>query len=457
MTLHIVILAAGIGSRMNSNIPKVLHTIGGKPMLEHVVDTAFQLSPEQIHIIVGHQATQIQEKYCHLKVNWILQQEQLGTGHAVKLALAHIPDHSQVLVLYADVPLISPETLLLLINYQKDIENNLLPLGLLLTTVQNPHGLGRIIRDDTGQIHAIVEEKDANASEKNINEIYTGICSAAAKDLKQWLPQIKANNQQKEYYLTEIVALAVKANLPIRDISTNNQMEIQGVNNKVQLNQLERFWQQQYAFKLMNEGVTIADVNRIDIRGSLECAKDVFIDVNNIFKGKVTVGENTYIASNCVLNNVSIGNNCEILSNSVLEDCEIGDNCKIGPFARIRTGTKLENFVKIGNFVETKKAIIGSNTKANHLSYLGDVIIGNNVNIGAGTITCNYDGKNKHQTNIENGAFIGSGTQIVAPVSIGENATIGAGSTIRKNVADNELAVSENKQKSIAGWGLKKK
>ena len=450
MALHIVILAAGQGKRMYSTMSKVLHAVGGQPMLARVVATAQCLKPERIHVIIGHGGAQIRQAMPQLAVNWIEQQAQLGTGHAVMQALPHIPSTSTVLVLYADVPLIQVETLQALIAQPAS-------LSLLLATMDDPTGLGRIVRKTGGQIYEIVEEKDASIEQKQIKEIYSGICCAKAADLHRWLPKLNNDNAQGEYYLTEIITKAVADQLSVEGLQVTDNIEILGVNNRLQLQQLERALQARIATKLMLSGVTLADAARIDVRGELECGIDVFIDVNTVFIDKVVIGEGSSIGANFTLKQVIIGANCEILPNSVIENCTIGDACHVGPFARLRPGTQLAEGCKIGNFVETKNAVFDKASKASHLSYLGDVTIGKKVNIGAGTITCNYDGVNKHQTIIEDGVFIGSDTQLVAPVTVGENATIGAGSTIRKNVPAGELTLTEAKQKTIYGWARPKK
>ncbi|NDH68270.1 MAG: bifunctional N-acetylglucosamine-1-phosphate uridyltransferase/glucosamine-1-phosphate acetyltransferase [Gammaproteobacteria bacterium] len=426
MALHIVILAAGLGQRMRSTLPKVLHTVAGRSMLERVIDTAQTQAPEKIHVIIGHAADTIQAACQASPVNWIAQAEQLGTGHAVLQALPHIPADADVLVLYGDVPLLRAETLAALIKLGQKHQQ---ALALLVATVPNPLGLGRIIRDEQQQIVAIIEEKDANPAQRAIAEIYSGICCTSAANLQRWLPKTTQKNAQKEYYFTDIIGLA----------------------------QVERIWQRRVAEQLLLSGVGIADANRIDIRGTLLCEQDVFIDINTVFKGQVHIGAGSVIGPNCVLSHVTIGAHCKIETASVLENCIIGDNCQIGPFARIRPGTQLAAHCKIGNFVEAKQAIFGEHSKANHLSYLGDVTIGSHVNIGAGTITCNYDGANKNQTIIEDGVNIGSDTQLVAPVTIGKNATIGAGSTIRSNAPPDQLTLSISQQKTIPGWKRKKK
>lgn len=448
MSLHIVILAAGQGKRMHSATSKVLHKIGGQSMLERVVETAACLVPDGIHVIYGHGGEQLRRALPDLPVNWVFQAEQLGTGHAVMQALSHIPVASQVLVLSADVPLIQVDTLQALINLCKPMPS----LGLLLASIADPYGLGRIVRNEQGDIRAIVEEKDATPQQRQIREIYSGICCATAMDLHRWLPALSSNNIQGEYYLTEIIAMAVGEHVPIVSLQAADCMEIQGVNNRAQLHQLERIWQSRIATRLMHAGVTLADAARVDVRGELHCGTDIFIDVNNVFAGRVVIGNGCTIGPNCVLTNVTMGDNCEILANSVLDNSSLGNDCHVGPFARLRPGTVLADRCKIGNFVETKKAVLGEDSKAGHLSYLGDVTIGRHVNIGAGTITCNYDGLNKHQTVIEDGAFIGSDTQLIAPVIVGENATIGAGSTLRRNAPANALTLTESLQKTLHGW-----
>ena len=457
MSLNIVILAAGQGKRMHSTTPKVLHKVGGTPMLKRVVDTARCLNPDGIHVIIGHEALQIKRALPTLPVNWVLQGEQLGTGHAVKQALPFIPETSLVLVLSADVPLIKAVTLQALVDLCRPANGHESPLSLLLASVDDPQGLGRIVRDEHEHIQAIVEEKDASEKQRQIKEVYSGICCVNVAMLNRWLPKLNSKNAQGEYYLTDIIAMAVAEKLSISSISVSDCMDIQGVNNRLQLQQVERACQMRIASRLMLEGVTLADAARIDVRGELICGMDVFIDVNTIFSGHVVLGDGCIIGANCSLNEVILGANCEILPNSVLDNCHIGNDCHVGPFARLRPGTELAAGCKIGNFVETKKAIFGSNSKASHLSYLGDVTLGKNVNIGAGTITCNYDGVNKHQTVILDGVFVGSDTQLIAPVTVGENATIGAGSTIYKDVPAGELTLTEAKQKTVYGWLRPKK
>jgi bifunctional UDP-N-acetylglucosamine pyrophosphorylase / glucosamine-1-phosphate N-acetyltransferase len=442
--LHIIILAAGQGKRMYSDTPKVLHTLGGVPMLTRVVDTAQLLNPDAIHVIYGYNGAHIIQASPHLPVHWIHQAEQLGTGHAVMQALPHIPIDAHVLILSADVPLIQIDTLQQLLKLDG--------LALLVARLDEPYGLGRIIRNQDNKVIAIQEEKDASTEEKLICEIYSGMCATSAKNLSQWLPQLSNKNVQCEYYLTDIIRLALTQNIPINTLTAPHAFEILGVNNRTQLHQLERIYQSRAAHQLLEQGVTLADANRFDLRGQLMCGKDVFIDVNCVFTGTVILGDGCRIGPNCTITDTTLGAHCNIQPNSVLEGCQIDAHCHIGPFARLRSGTKLAPHCKVGNFVETKKAQFDEGSKASHLSYLGDVTIGKAVNIGAGTITCNYDGVNKHQTIIEDNAFIGSDTQLIAPITVGKNATIGAGSTLRKNAPPDELTLTESKQKTVYGW-----
>jgi bifunctional UDP-N-acetylglucosamine pyrophosphorylase/glucosamine-1-phosphate N-acetyltransferase len=457
MSLHIVILAAGQGKRMNSNTPKPLFKLGGKEMLRRVVETAQKFKPEAIHVVVGYQYREIETALSTLPVNWVMQSERLGTGHALLQALPNIPQTSQVLVLSADVPLIAVDTLSALIKQASEAVEKTMPLVLLVAKVPDPKGFGRILRDDNGQVISIIEEKDADEKLRQCNEIYSGICIAQARDFMRWLPQVGSDNAQGEYYLTQVIALAATEGLPVVAISAVDPFEVLGVNDRLQLGQLERHLQYSLAKELMIQGVSIADPLRIDIRGELCCGKDVFIDINCIFSGSVVIGDECIIGANVSLNHVTLGKGVQVLSNSVLEHCNIGDECAIGPFARLRPGTELAQGCKIGNFVETKNAKLANNSKASHLSYLGDVMVGKDVNIGAGTITCNYDGVNKYQTVIGDGVFIGSDSQLIAPVVIGDNATIGAGSTICKDVPAGELTLTEAKQKTIYGWQRPKK
>ena len=447
MTLDVVILAAGQGSRMRSKLPKVLHKIAGKSMLMHVVEVAVQIGADNTHIVIGHGADLVKENIANHTVKWSLQAEQKGTGHAVAQALPAIENDAQVIILYGDVPLISAETLSTLLD---DKAAN--ALSLLTVKLADPNGYGRIIRDSEDQVVAIVEQKDASAQQLAVNEVNTGIMATSASNLKRWLPLLKSNNAQGEYYLTDIVAMAVADNIPIDVCHASHPMEVQGANNRLQLQQLERFYQQQAAIALMAGGATLADATRIDIRGVLQTGEDVYIDVNCVFEGEVSLGDGVRIGPNCHIINSKVSRHCEVKSNSVIEGAVLAESCTIGPFARLRPGTVLARGVKIGNFVETKKANIGIDSKVSHLSYIGDAEIGRDVNIGAGTITCNYDGVNKFKTQIADGVFVGSNTALVAPVAVGKGATVGAGSTITGNIAEGELAVARAKQRNISSW-----
>ncbi len=446
MSLHIVILAAGQGSRMKSDLPKVLHKVAGKPMLQHVVDTVKELDADGIHIIVGHGAEKVKDTITG-DINWCHQAEQLGTGHAVAQALPNIPKDSKVLVLYGDVPLIAKDTLALMLDGVTEEK-----IALLTVQLENPKGYGRIIRNFEGNIKAIVEEKDATEEIKDINEINTGILALNANHLHKFIPQLGNNNAQGEYYLTDLIALANKAGNKIQAYHPEFEQEVQGVNNRLQLCELECWFQSRISEQLMLDGVTLYDPNRIDIRGTLVCGRDVEIDVNCIFIGNVELADGVTIGSNCIIENSKIGSNSVVFANSIIEDSTVAEDASIGPFARLRPGTKLANKTKIGNFVETKKTLVGEGSKINHLSYVGDTILGKNVNVGAGTITCNYDGVNKFQTELDDGVFVGSNSSLVAPVKVGKDATIGAGSTITKDVTSEQLAIARSKQKNIDGW-----
>ena len=450
--LHVVILAAGQGSRMKSELPKVLHPIAGRPMLHHVIDTAKQLGAEKIHTVIGHGADQVRQTTEEVSVNWVTQSEQLGTGHAVAQALPDLPDDARVLVLYGDVPLTRHETLDGLVG---TLDDN--TLGLLTVTMDNPQGYGRIVRNNDGDVQSIVEQKDASPEQQQIREVNTGILAVSAKHLKSWLPTLSNSNAQGEYYLTDIIAMAVEQGLRVSVSQPENPFEVQGVNNRLQLAELERWYQRQQADRLMTEGATLADPARVDVRGELSIGNDLWIDVNVVFEGKVSLGSNVSIGPGCVIKDATIADGAEIKANSVIEGAVIGAKAQIGPFARIRPGTELAANTKVGNFVETKKAIVGEGSKINHLSYVGDASLGRNVNVGAGTITCNYDGVNKYQTVLGDGVFVGSNTALVAPVTVAAEATIGAGSTITRDVADHELAVARGRQRNIAGWEKPKK
>jgi bifunctional UDP-N-acetylglucosamine pyrophosphorylase/glucosamine-1-phosphate N-acetyltransferase len=450
--LSVIILAAGKGKRMYSALPKVLHRVGGIPLLEHVLRTASHLNAEQIIVVHGNGGEQVCQAMAHWPVTWVKQVKQLGTGHAVLQAIASIPTHHQLVILYGDIPLISSETLQLLL---KDAPPN--GIGLLTAQFSDPTGYGRIIRDAEQQIIAIVEQRDASPEEQCIQEINTGILTAQANYLQEWLPKLKSHNQQAEYYLTDIIAMAVAAGCPVKSVTAQCVAEVQGINDHMQLAMVERYYQAQQAKKIMLQGVTLLDPQRFDLRGELQAEQDVIIDANVIIEGNVSLGANCRVGANTVLRNVRAGANVVFKENCVIEDAQIGEGCIIGPFARIRPGTHLASNVHIGNFVELKKSTIGENTKAGHLAYLGDAVIGKNVNVGAGTITCNYDGVNKNTTVIEDGAFIGSDVMLVAPVTVGENATIGAGSTISRDVPADRLTVARAQQKTIENWSRPKK
>ncbi|HLV76438.1 MAG TPA: bifunctional UDP-N-acetylglucosamine diphosphorylase/glucosamine-1-phosphate N-acetyltransferase GlmU [Marinobacter sp.] len=450
--LHVVILAAGQGSRMKSALPKVLHPVAGKPMLHHVIETAKQLGAEKIHTVIGHGADQVRASLQDDSVHWVLQTEQLGTGHAVAQALPALPDNARVLVLYGDVPLTRKDTLEAMVQ-GLDQRN----LALLTVNLDNPQGYGRIVRNDDGLVQAIVEQKDATAEQQQIREVNTGILAVSASHLKSWLPTLSNSNAQGEYYLTDIIAMAVAHGLGVTVSQPQTPFEVQGVNNRLQLAELERWYQRQQAERLMTEGATLADPARLDVRGELTIGNDLWIDVNVVFEGRVSLGSNVSIGPNCVIRDAVIADGAEIRANSVIDGAVIGAEAQIGPFARLRPGTELAARTKVGNFVETKKAVVGEGSKINHLSYVGDASLGRNVNVGAGTITCNYDGVNKFETRLGDGVFVGSNTSLVAPVTVAAEATIGAGSTITRDVSEGELAVARGKQRNVSGWQRPKK
>ena len=446
--LNIVILAAGKGKRMCSSLPKVLHPLAGKPLLMHVVNLARNLSPDQICIVIGHGGEFVKNSIQDSELIWVKQEPQLGTGHALLQAQPHLGQEGATLVLYGDVPLVSLTTLTRLIEVASDKN-----FGILTAVLEDPYGYGRIIRDNnTNAIKGIVEQKDATESQKTINEINTGIMVIPNAYLHEWLPRLENKNAQQEYYLTDIVKMAVDQNVSVVSSEAIHDWEILGVNSRQQLAQLERIYQQENAKKLLDNGVMLFDPSRIDVRGELICGNDVEIDINCVFEGSVTLGDGVKVKANCILKDVTVANGTIIQPFSNIEDAKIGANCKIGPYSRIRPETQLVDNVHIGNFVEVKKSRIASGSKVNHLSYIGDTIIGQNVNIGAGTITCNYDGAYKHQTIIEDNVFVGSDTQLVAPVKVSYGSTIGAGSTITKDTPENELSLSRSKQISIIGW-----
>jgi bifunctional UDP-N-acetylglucosamine pyrophosphorylase/glucosamine-1-phosphate N-acetyltransferase len=448
MFTDVIILAAGQGSRMKSKLPKVLHCVAGKPMVKHVIDNAKQLGDIALHIVIGHGAQQLKDALLDEKVNFALQAEQLGTGHAVARALPLVNPQGVSLILYGDVPLTHAATLEKLISSAKQGH-----LGLLTVKLANPTGYGRIIRNAVNDVVAIVEQKDASPEQLTISEVNTGIMAVPTALLNEWLPQLSANNAQGEYYLTDIIAMAASQGVRIEAQHPNCEQEVQGVNNRMQLAELERWYQRQQAEQLMINGATLADPSRVDVRGEVvQQGGDQYIDINTVFEGRVVLGQGVVIDPNCTLTNCEIGDFVHIKANSVLESCKIAEHCDVGPFARIRPGTELAAGVKVGNFVETKKAIIGEGSKVSHLTYIGDALIGKNVNIGAGTITCNYDGVNKFVTEIGDESFIGSNTALVAPVKVGAGATVGAGSTVTKEVPAGQLAVTRSKQINIENW-----
>ena len=443
--LNIVILAAGKGTRMYSEKPKVLHALAGKPLVQHVLDCAAMLKPTQVCVVYGYGGEAVPKAMQHYAATFVLQNPQLGTGHAVQQALPHLDDASNTLVLYGDVPLIQCSTL-----HQMQQAGD----GLVVLTInlKKPSGYGRIVRDAQDRVLSIIEEKDATPEQRKIEEVNTGILLAPTKMLRNWLAKLQNNNTQGEYYLTDIVSMAVQQGVAVHTVQPAHEWEIHGINSKSQLAKLERTWQLVEAERLLEQGVTLADPARIDVRGKLSCGRDVEIDVGCIFEGEVSLGDRVRVGAYSVITNSRIAAETHIAPYSYIDSSEVGANCKIGPYARLRPGTKLGDEVHIGNFVEVKNSEIAANSKANHLSYIGDSTIGSRVNIGAGTITCNYDGANKYRTIIEDDVFIGSDTQLVAPVTVGKGATIGAGSTITRNAPEGELTLSRNKQVTVAGW-----
>lgn len=444
--LSVVILAAGKGTRMYSDLPKVLHKVAGKPMVKHVIDTAKQLSADQIHLIYGHGADLLKERLANEPVNWVFQAEQLGTGHAMQQAAPFFKDDENIVMLYGDAPLITKETLEKLIAAKP--ENG---IALLTVKLDNPTGYGRIIREN-GSVVAIVEQKDANPEQLKITEVNTGVMVSDGASFKKWLARLDNNNAQGEYYMTDVIGLANQDGFQVAAVTADDIMEVEGANNRLQLNALERYYQRKQAKALLLAGVSLADPERFDLRGELVHGKDCEIDINVIIEGKVTLGNNVKIGAGAVLKNVTLHDNVEIKPYSVLEDSIIGESADVGPFARLRPGAELAAKAHVGNFVEIKKSVIGEGSKVGHLTYIGDTEVGANVNVGAGVITCNYDGANKFKTIIGDDVFVGSDSQLVAPVTIEKGATIGAGSTITKNVAENELVITRVPQRHIQGW-----
>jgi bifunctional UDP-N-acetylglucosamine pyrophosphorylase / glucosamine-1-phosphate N-acetyltransferase len=445
-SVEVCVLAAGMGTRMRSSRPKVLQHLAGRPLLAHILDTLDGLSPDKIHVVIGQEAELVRASFPNISnVNWVLQKDRLGTGHAVLQAVEDFSSDARVLILLSDAPLITEETLNAMLQLDCD-------LGVLSVDMVDPHNYGRIIRDSSGAVTAIVEERDATDEQRKIPEINTGGMVAKAGLLKDWLNQIDCDNAQKEYLLTDIVSIAASAGCKVAAYKTSEVIEVTGINNFEQLANLEREHQRKNAAKLMEKGVHIIDPSRFDLRGEVVAGKDVRIDINVILEGKVELGDGVTIGPNCTIKDCSIGSNTIIKANSVLEGAVLEADCSVGPFARLRPGTHLKKDVAVGNFVEIKKSTLGEGTKASHLSYLGDATIGPSVNIGAGTITCNYDGVNKFETHIEGNVFVGSNSALVAPVTIGEGSTIGAGSTITRDVEKEVLAVGRGKQRSISHW-----
>lgn len=444
-SLNIVILAAGKGTRMYSDKPKVLHALAGRPLVEHVLAVSNTLSPGITCVVYGHGGEQVPQAMAEFGARFVMQEPQLGTGHAVQQALPLLDDDSTTLVLYGDVPLIQASTLHQMLLHPS-------ALNLLTQHLEHSTGYGRIVRDDNGQVTAIVEEKDASVAQRTIKEVNTGILAAPTRMLRHWLSALKNNNAQGEYYLTDIVAMAVAQGVPVQTAHPAHEWEVLGINSKSQLAELERLWQGVQAHQLLTQGVTLADAARVDIRGKLTCGRDVEIDVGCVFEGNVHLDHRVRVGAYSIIRDSNINSGTHIAPFSLIDHAEVGNDCVIGPYARLRPGTKLHNEVHVGNFVEIKNSEIAAQSKANHLSYIGDSTVGSRVNIGAGTITCNYDGANKHRTVIGDDAFIGSDTQLVAPVTVGKGATIGAGSTITRDTPEGELTLSRSKQVSITGW-----
>jgi bifunctional UDP-N-acetylglucosamine pyrophosphorylase/glucosamine-1-phosphate N-acetyltransferase len=447
MPLSVVILAAGQGKRMNSDLPKVLQPLAGRPLLGHVLDTAQQLGADATYVVYGHGGERVRESFGDPAVRWVLQAEQHGTGHAVAQAMPQIDDAHDVLVLYGDVPLVQPETLRRLIAACTGSA-----IGVLSVMLDDPTGYGRIVRDGAGNVARIVEHKDANAKERAIREVNTGLMCIPAQRLRGWLAALKNDNSQQEYYLTDVVVMAVKAGLKVDAVVASDAAELLGVNDRLQLAEVEAVYRRRRAGELMQAGVTLADPSRFDARGPVRAGRDVYIDINVVLEGDVTLGDGVRIGPNVCIRDSSIGAATEVFANSVIERAEVGRGCRIGPFARLRPEALLHDDVHVGNFVEVKKTEMKRGAKANHLTYLGDATVGEQANIGAGTVTCNYDGVNKSRTQIGDRAFIGSGTMLVAPVQVGDGATIGAGSTITHDAPADKLTLERSRQTTVDGW-----
>ncbi len=444
--LSIIILAAGQGTRMRSDLPKVLQLLAGKPLLAHVLACSEEMGADDVCVVYGHGGEGVKAAFSAPGIRWVLQAEQLGTGHAVQQAMPETPDENRVLILAGDVPLLMATTLERLIT-QTPAD----AMAVLTVDMEDPTGYGRIVRK-SGKVRCIVEQKDADNEQQQISEINTGVVLCPADKLKSWLDNLSNDNVQGEYYLTDVIAMAVADNVEVHGIKANTWAEVMGINDKKQLAEAERALQARLVDELMEQGVGFADPARVDIRGTLKCGKEVFIDINAVFEGDVELGDGTKIESNNLIRDSKLGAGTLVHSNCHIEGATTGADCEIGPFARLRPGADLANKVKVGNFVEIKKSTVGDGSKVNHLSYIGDAEIGTGVNVGAGTITCNYDGANKYKTKIGDGAFIGSGVELVAPVEVGAGATIGAGSTITKSAPDEQLTLERAKQTSIKGW-----
>jgi bifunctional UDP-N-acetylglucosamine pyrophosphorylase/glucosamine-1-phosphate N-acetyltransferase len=445
--LAVIILAAGAGKRMKSALPKVLQPLAGKPLLQYVLDTARSLRPAAIHVVYGHGGKAVPAAFAHEPVSWVEQAEQLGTGHAVQQAAPLLKPDQRVLILYGDGPLITPETLqaLLAAAGRDDV-------GLLTVKASDPTGYGRVLRGANGRVQAIVEERDATAKQRRVDECNTGVLTMPAARLMKWLGRLGNRNSQREYYLTDVIAMAVRDRVAVRPVIAADEREVQGVNDRIQLAAAEGAWRMRQARKLLLDGATLIDPARIDVRGAVSVGHDVVIDVNVVFEGDVKLGDGVRIGPNCLIRQAQIAAGTEVFANCVIDRALIGPDCRIGPFARVRPESVLDEQVHIGNFVEIKKTRVGRGSKANHLTYLGDTTVGAGVNVGAGTVTCNYDGVNKWPTIIEDDAFIGSGSMLVAPVQIGAGATIGAGSTISRTAPAGQLTIARARQASIPGW-----